>query len=328
MKHNVRITVLLLALFLVSQFLGLFLITYDVTPQIVVDEDNVTRVNATYSDTAMGERPEFQRETGPLWYLVIGIAIGTGILLVLMRLKSGRHLWKAWYFLAVVIAISIALGVFLNHTLAVIIAVILAFLKIQRQSPIIHNVTEMFMYAGISFLLIPLFSTMWVSLALLLLISVYDMYAVWKSKHMIKLAKFTTESQLFAGLAIPYAVEAKQKKQENHTGENHTYKTFRQTSKKHAKKKTKTSVKQAILGGGDIVFPLLFAGTVLQTLIFKGMEKYTALLYTSFIPLAALVALALLFFKGKSDRFYPAMPFLTIGCLVGYGLLHLLLLLV
>ncbi|MFP4118751.1 MAG: presenilin family intramembrane aspartyl protease [Candidatus Woesearchaeota archaeon] len=326
MKHTARITIILLALFFLSQLLGLFLVTYDANQQVTVDEDNVTRINVTYSDTAMGERPEFQRETGPLWYLVIGIAIGTGILLLLMKLRSGRRLWKAWYFLAVVIAISIALGVFLNDKLAMLIAILLAFIKINRYTPIIHNVTEVFMYAGISFLLIPLFNTIWVSLALLAIISIYDMYAVWKSKHMVKLAKFTTESKLFAGLAIPYGKTTTQGKKPLTRGRRAS-KSQATTSKKTAEKTT-AQAKQAILGGGDIVFPLLFAGTVLQMLLDQGITKYSAMLYTSIIPVTTTIALALLFFKGKKDRFYPAMPFVTLGCLAGYGLVQLLFLFV
>ena len=77
---------------------------------------------------------------------------------------------------------------------------------------------------------------------LLIILSLYDMYAVWKSKHMVKMAKFQTRSGIFAGLLIPYGF-------------------------KKAKKKGMVKVKTAVLGGGDIGFPLLFAGTIL---VFKG----------------------------------------------------------
>ena len=39
---------------------------------------------------------------------------------------------------------------------------------------------------------------------LLVLISIYDMIAVWKSKHMITLAKFQLDTKSFAGLAMNY----------------------------------------------------------------------------------------------------------------------------
>ena len=42
------------------------------------------------------------------------------------------------------------------------------------------------------------------------------------------------------------------------------------------------------------------------------------------IPACAAIALFLLLYFGKKDRFYPAMPFITAGCLAGYGLTFLL----
>src|SRR3989344_5717485 len=112
------------------------------------------------------------------------------------------------------------------------------------------------------------------AIILLILISIYDMYAVWKSKHMIKLAKFQSKLKTFAGLFIPYEKN-----------------------------------KAAILGGGDIAFPLLFAGVVLLE---KGL--YPSIL----IIVYSALALFLLFLFGKKKKFYPAMPFISLGCFLGY----------
>ena len=99
------------------------------------------------------------------------------------------------------------------------------------------------------------------------------MYAVWKSKHMIKMAKFQTESRLFAGLLIPY-------------GKNKT----------------------AILGGGDLGFPLIFTGVMYKTI---GLESLLIILTTT-------IALFLLLYKSEKNKYYPAMPFISMGCLMGY----------
>jgi len=73
-------------------------------------------------------------------------------------------------------------------------------------------------------------------------------------------------------------------------------------------KARKKDIKVAILGGGDIAFPLLFTGVILKT-----FGLWQALII---IPFTAL-SLFLLFYKGKKDKFYPAMPFITAGCVVG-----------
>ena len=55
------------------------------------------------------------------------------------------------------------------------------------------------------------------------------MRSIWKTKHMIGLAKFQTEVKTFAGLLIPYG-----------------------------------KGKAGILGGGDIGFTLMFSGVILK----------------------------------------------------------------
>ena len=115
----------------------------------------------------------------------------------------------------------------------------------------------------------------------------YDMYAVWRSKHMIAMAKFQTKSGIFAGLLLPYQMPSL-------TG-----------SKKGAKK----SVRTAVLGGGDIGFPLIFAGTVLAA---------SGFLSGLFVAIGATAALLVLLSFSQKNKFYPAMPFLTIGCAVGF----------
>ncbi len=125
------------------------------------------------------------------------------------------------------------------------------------------------------------------------------MIAVWKSKHMIKLAKFQQKSKLFAGLLLQYG------------------------GKKTKSKGVKTKAKNAILGGGDIAFPLLFSATVMEDLILKGLPKNIAFVQTSIITLFVAIALTILLLKSQKDKFYPAMPFISIGCILGYIILLL-----
>ena len=107
-------------------------------------------------------------------------------------------LWKFWFFLASFIALSIALDVILDSTLALSLAFILALLKVLRKNIVLHNITEVLMYSGIAIFLVPVLDVFWGGM-MLAAFSLYDVYAVWKSKHMIKMAKFQADSNLFAG---------------------------------------------------------------------------------------------------------------------------------
>ncbi len=85
----------------------------------------------------------------------------------------------------------------------------------------------------------------------------------------------------------------------------------------------KVGIKTAILGGGDIGFPLIFAGVVMKDLMLVNPELI-GFLKVLIIPVFVSIALLLLFLKSKKDKFYPAMPFIFAGCIVGFIALKLI----
>ena len=183
-----------------------------------------------------------------------------------------------------------AFGAFFGRWVALSFALILGVWKIFKPNFWVQNLTELFVYGGLAAIFVPLFS-LWSVIILLILISIYDAYAVWKSKHMIVLAKSQSKAGMFAGLVLPYQIT--------------------KSIPQKIKTKIKTSkVRTAILGGGDLGFPLIFAGVIL-----KEFGLWQALL----IPLFAMIGLAVLFWKAEEKKFYPAMPFIAAGCFLGLG---------
>jgi len=131
------------------------------------------------------------------------------------------------------------------------------------------------------------------------------MYAVWHAGFMQKMAKYQIQKlKVFSGFFIPYMG----KKQRQIIA-----KAAKSKSKKEKDRKVKVSV--AILGGGDVVFPIILAGVVLMHL---------GLIQALLISVGATVALAGLFYLSKKGKFYPAMPFISAGCFVGLGLAYLI----
>lgn len=257
MKHNLRIISILILLFLLSQYIGLFITSKTAYKELPYEI----------------ERPDLDEKTSYIQMFLI-ILILTAVILIISYFKLLK-LWILWFFLSVWFILLISFSAFMNNNLALVLAFILAILKI-RKNIFFHNLTEVFIYGGIAAVFVPLFNMFTISM-LLILISIYDIIAVWKTKHMIKLAKFQVESKIFAGLLIPYGKKA------------------------------------AILGGGDMAFPLLFSGVALR---YFG--------YLSFlIPLITALALFLLLYKGKKNKFYPAMPFLSFGCFISLLLIYL-----
>ena len=63
-----------------------------------------------------------------------------------------------------------------------------------------------FLVYGIAVVLVPIMN-IYAAFGMLALISLYDFWAVFKTKHMVSLAKGQQEANVFTGLMIPYVKE-------------------------------------------------------------------------------------------------------------------------
>lgn len=316
MKHSLKVTLILISFFVIAQLFGMFLVIKDANVYI----NGEGEFSVSFNETAIGERPQVSILSA-LFYILFGILIATVVLLLLIK-KRMLKVWKGWYVLAVFLTCFVSLTALTSNVLfSVVISVILSLVKVYRFNFIIHNSTEILIYSGIAYLLAPMFNVLFASI-LLIMISVYDMISVWKSKHMISLAKFQASSNVFAGLMIPL-----DKKNEKDVFE---LKEDNEAVKGYDNKenKNKDDLGSAILGGGDIAFPLIFNSCVSIYLLNLGFLKSQAFLLSIIPIMASAVALLLLFLYSKKGRFYPAMPFLTVGCLSGFGMLSFVLLFV
>ncbi len=307
MKHNIKITAILLGMFLVAQIIGLIIISA-YTPQIkqIINPETGELENITANQLPYGMQPP-QIDAGPsLISIVISFIIAITLILILSKYKW-KFLIKAWFFVVVIIALGIALNAFLKYSLtssaliSLIIALPLAFFKIYRQNFLIHNITEIFVYPGIAAVFVPILN-IWTIIILLVLISLYDMWAVWHTGIMQKMAKFQIqELNIFGGFFIP-SVSKKVKEQ---------IKFLKQKYKNKIPPKVikdkKFRIKLAILGGGDVVFPIITAGVFLRAI---------GIIPALFIILGAFAGLTYLFITSEKKA-YPAMPYITTGIFIG-----------
>ncbi|MFH1324868.1 MAG: presenilin family intramembrane aspartyl protease [Nanoarchaeota archaeon] len=297
MKHTISVTFMLVMLFFVAQVVGLLVTNGYIDHEATKETGKVMFVNLPYDI----ERPPMD-EKSSFVFIITAVIIGTLLVLLLVKFKR-TFLWKVWFFLAVVLCLSISFSAFMNAYLAFVISILLAVYKIFRPNVIIHNLTEIFVYGGLAAIFVPVMNVFAV-IMLLIFISIYDFIAVFKIKHMITMAKFQTDSKVFAGLLIPY-------------------KGAKSEVKSKKKVKGVSVVRTAILGGGDIGFPLLFAGVVMKGLIIDNGFLF-GFLKSLIIPVFTSFALLFLLTKGQKDKFYPAMPILSVGCLLGYAVVLLI----
>src|SRR3989338_2373236 len=177
MKHPIKITLILVGMFIVSQFLGLWIINH------YIDRSTGT---PTYKELPYGLAPPPVNENYGFILIIVGVLIGTGAVLLLIKFRK-IGLWKVWFFLSALVTLGVAFS---------------AFFKVFRPNLIVHNVTELLIYGGLAAIFVPILNVFAVVM-LLIIISIYDAYAVWHSKHMVKMARFQAESKIFAGFLIP-----------------------------------------------------------------------------------------------------------------------------
>lgn len=327
MKHDLTITLVLLVMFLATQIIGLVVIdTYNLRNIQVTEQtpEGLVLVNKTIGIIVPYgmETPEMAPEVS-IVSILVAVLFATLIFLLLTRLRAA-FIIKAWFFFVITITSSISLTALLSlahpswdrvltmdfgypltliSVIAVVISLVLAFYKIVKRNFLIHNISELLIYPGLAAMFVPMLNIKY-TIVLLLLISVYDMYAVWKSKHMVKLAQYQIQDlKIFTGFFLPYVSSRS-------FNDMQKLKQAKNVSMAEVKKKTsKIKVSLAILGGGDVAFPLIFAGVVMRASTF---------LNASIIAIAATLSLLLLFILAKKEKFYPAMPFITAGCILGY----------
>lgn len=302
MKHSSKVTIILIAMFFVAQLIGIF-VANAYAPQEIPGTGQVTH-NLPYGL----EPPENITPGNSIISIIIALVIAVFLMLILMKINATIFL-RIWFFVVVSIGIALAINAFIINIpnaalIAIIIAVPFAAIKIFQRNIIVHNATELLIYPGIASVFIPILS-IWTVVVLLFLISLYDMYAVWHSGFMQKMAKYQIEKvRIFSGFFVPYIGKK----------ERIAMKKAKQMKIKTGKSR-KIGVNVAILGGGDVVFPIILAGVVLATF---------GLLSALIISIGATIALSTLFYYSEKGKFYPAMPFITAGCLVALGVVYLI----
>lgn len=315
MKHSVKITVILLAMFLISQIIGLGVI-YSYSPKTTSVTSNGTVLNQTNYNLPYGLEPPNGMEKQSPFSLFIQLVISFVIVIVLylVLMKFGLvPVMRGWFF----IVVSVALGVSINAVLkygvpysalvSLAIGIGFSFFKTFRRNIFFHNITELLIYPGICVIFVSLI-TSYTSFPILLItmiligISIYDIYAVWHAGFMQKMAKFQINKvKVFSGFFVPYI-----KKEDR---------LLMLKAKERGKKLKKVKATLAILGGGDVVWPMMMVGIVFLQF---GLISSLAIIA------GATVALAGLFYASKKGKFYPAMPFISSGCFIALGIVYLI----
>ncbi len=328
MKHNTIITLTIIFFFITTQILGIIVLE-ELKTQNAFEKIQITQ-NLKYNNI-------HNIDYNIIIAIILGILIGFLLIKILIKTKQ-KNLWIILYYYITYTLLYTTINVFLNKTISTITALTLIIIKNLKKTPqIVKNFIETLFYPAFAILFSPLLTPI-TAIILLIIISFYDMYMVWKSKEMIKLAEFQLKTK-FTGILIEYEEKTKEKEKIKTKLEEQKYKEqkilkddriIRRIERKNVTKKINTKqknikqkekneyekkenkiqenntkekiVRKAILGGGDLAFTTMYTGT-----IYLHLGINIALLTIIF----STIGLAYLFIKSEKGKMYPAMPYIT-----------------
>ncbi len=319
MKHKISITLILLSMFVVTQFIGVFVINaYAPTSQVVINPaTGESEIILTEGSLPFGLQAPQDEPTPGFLSIVFAFALAFALIFILMKYKW-KMIIRLWFFFVVTLSLGIAINAFLKYTtltsisvIALAIAIPLSFFKIFKPNPYTHNLTELLIYPGIAAVFVPILTPISI-IGLLILISIYDMWAVWRSGIMQKMAKFQmSELKIFGGFLVP-SVSKKVRNQIARIKQKYKNKKM---PKKIRNKKFKVNL--AILGGGDVIFPIITAGVFMWAYPNQVLFGINGLIPALFIIGGALIGLTSIFLFSEKGKAYPAMPYITTGIFLG-----------
>jgi presenilin-like A22 family membrane protease len=234
---------------------------------------------------------------GPVDFLAFFIFATLIILFIVYLPKVKRikgFIYKFLFIFSAIYGGLMVLSLLFRDVIAIAAIVLMFFWWFKHNSILSHNLLITLAMAGIGAVFGLSFKPEAVIL-LLLILSFYDFIAVYKTKHMVRMASSMIEAGAIMGLIIPQKISGlKVKTKEIKPGENFI-----------------------ILGGGDIIFPLILAVSVLPY----------GLLSTAIVSLFAFLGIVLsfsIFALQKERKPIPALPPIALMSILGYLITTLL----
>lgn len=264
-KTNYKVFVVLLLSFLVIQLLG-------ISTGFMLSKANVIEQMPT--------------EQSIIWFAT-AFLIATTMLVLGLRFFKGKLFFGALFVFIIFVGSEAVFSAFFPEMIAVMLAALLVLIKYAKPNPITHNIAIGIAIAGIGAqlgLMLPIQTV----LILFVLLSAYDIFAVYGSKHMIKMFKGLSQRGVLLSLVIPEE---------------------KGNVKKHLKNiKPGKGGGFIMLGTGDIAFPLILA-----------VSSLTIGILSSLLVIAGSLigVLAVFLILSKDRKPMPALPPIALFSIIG-----------
>lgn len=263
---------MLVVLFAITQALGLW-----IGKQILISPEPLA------STPALGQ--------DDIWLTVIIFSLFfflvTFILFSLLRKMKSGILFRVLFFLALLMGLEVFFYIFLSSFLALLLSIIILLVQKFYSRIWLHNLILVISLAGLG-------SSVGISvqtkavIIIMIILSVWDFIAVFKTKQMVVMFKSLVKKGAPLALIIP-----KNKKD------------FNTRALEFDKEK------YLFLGTGDVVLPLIFAGSILR-------ESLLGAILVALGSIVGLIFLVLFQKSIKEGKPLPGLPPIVLFSLLGY----------
>jgi presenilin-like A22 family membrane protease len=238
----------------------------------------------------------FWTSLGPILIYFFSVVIVLGIVLFLIPMSALRYVLKVIFAFLFAWGIFIAFVFWVPVTIAVIVSVAVGLAWFLVPRVWLHNVAMILAMASVGAIFGRMISP-WTAMILLLVLAVYDFFAV-RFGYMVWLAKKLSESNTLPAFLIPRFMSEWRA-------------TLKQNVVARLVEEKPSERDFSILGGGDIAFPLLLVSSVFFA---YGLSSAILVAVFSFAGLVGAYGIQAVFLKGRP---MPALPPIAVLSLIG-----------
>ncbi len=232
------------------------------------------------------------------WQLLSQFTLATLFIFLIVQLIKRKHqkkiIFKSLFILAVFAGGSLILSVWFSDIASFLLMGFLLFWWWRWPSVFIQDVCVILSIAGAGSIL-GLTISPETAIFFLVIFSIYDIIAVYKTKHMVKMAREMIESEAILGLVVPSNI----------------------VDFKSSLSEIKPGGKFLILGGGDVVLPLFLCSSIISS----GQSQ--PLIVAVFSLIGAFFSFLFFVFQGNRQPI-PALPPIAFFSIVGFLLTRIL----
>lgn len=221
-------------------------------------------------------------------FLVTAILLSLLIWGGMRRQRFGKIVYRTFFVLVILGGTQVIFSAFFSPLLSLVTSILLLLLLFNLPRILLQNLVILITLAGVS-LMIGLSLTPLLAVWALVVLSFYDILAVYVTKHMVRMAEGMISAGVIFGFIIPFETNG-----------------FWESSKE-----VKPGEKFMILGSGDIALPLILAASVART-------SFTQAWVVAAFSLLGLTLTHLLFVSQKQRRPMAALPPIALLSVVGY----------